>query len=67
MHERRTEIEHTEEERRQRQIELSLAQFDALLANDEEPTEEDVELFKEFMRDIDAHRGARKLFTDYLK
>ena len=57
----------TEEERRRRQIELGPAQFDALTAEMEEPTKEDEAVFLEFMRDIDEHRGERKLFAEYLK
>jgi hypothetical protein len=69
MEDRKIDRSETEEERRRRQIELNrplIALLDSWLAETEDPSPEDVELFKEFMRDIDAHRGERKLFEEYL-
>ena len=70
MQERTTEIEETEEERRQRQIDLNqpaIALLDLWLAEAEEPTAEDIEQFCEFMRGLDSHRPHRPLFTEYIE
>ena len=70
MEERTPEIEQTEEERRLRQIELNqpaIALLDSWLNDPEEPTEQDLEDFCEFMRGIDSHRPHRPLFTDYIE
>jgi len=69
MEERTEENDESEEERRQRQIELNqplVALLDSWLNDPEEPTEQDLEDFCEFMRGLDSHRPHRPLFTEYI-
>jgi hypothetical protein len=71
MEQRKTHPQESEEERRQRQIELNkplIALLDSWLEDDEESPEEQQAALEALMRGIDENRpeGA-KLFTEYLK
>jgi hypothetical protein len=61
----------TEEEKRQRQIELNqplIALLDAWAEDDSESEEEQRAALIQLMRDIDENRkGGRELFAEYLK
>lgn len=65
------EPELTEEEKRQRQIELNqplIALLDAWAEDDSESEEEQRAALIQLMRGIDEHRkGGRELFAEYLK
>jgi hypothetical protein len=71
MEKRKTESEETEEERRQRQIELNqpaIALLDSWLNDDSESPEEQQAALEQLMRGIDENRPeGSKLFTKYLK
>jgi hypothetical protein len=71
MENRKTNHIETEDERRQRQIELNqaaIALLDSWLVDDSESPEEQRIALEALMRGIDENRPeGRKLFTEYLK
>lgn len=68
MEDRKIDQSETEDERRQRQIELNqplIALLDSWLEEDEEPTTEELHRFHEFMRNIDRHSDEKRRFAQF--